>query len=140
MCYFSRIVPICCSVDHESRLISFTVSGTITADEIVDAIDSVLPQLDSCCDYDVISDHRELQTPATPAQITRLVEHLVTHGQRLHGRRAAIIVASEASYGMMRMLAVRAEKAGILVGVFWDLQTARDCLREHSRFGGSSLN
>ena len=133
-------MPICSSVDHQSCLINFTVSGTITAEEMVHAIDVILPQLDDTCGYDIISDHRDLRTPATPAQITRLVEHLVTHGQRLHGCRAAIIVASEASYGMMRMLAVRAEKAGILVGVFWDLQTARECLREPSRFGDSSLN
>lgn len=124
-----RIVPITAVVDAATRLVHFTVDGTLDTREMIASLDHVLAQLDDEGGYDVVSDHRGLETPATAEQIKVLVEHLVARGQRLHGCRCAVVVSSEASYGMMRMFAARAEKAGVLVGIFWDLESAINCLR-----------
>ena len=122
-------MPITSAVDPSQRLIRFTVSGVIETSEILRAIDEVLPQIDETGGFDIISDHRALEQAATSDQIRALVEHLRIHGERLQGSRFAVIVGSEASYGMMRLLAVRAERLGIIVGVFWDEASALAVLR-----------
>lgn len=68
--------------------------------------------------YNVISDHREIGEPATRAQLEELVSHIATLREYFVGARWAVIVGTAASYGMMRMLEVLAERVPMLVQVF----------------------
>ena len=129
-------MPIRTSVDPETQIVQFTLSGTLETSEMLGALDEALAQIDDQGGWDVLSDNRAVTTPATPEQIKALVEHLAKHGQKLHGCRCAVVVSSEASYGMMRMLAVRAEQVGILVGIFWDVPTAMALLTDGKKKKG----
>lgn len=77
--------------------------------------------------YDVISDHREVAEPATPDQIRTLVAELMRLGG-VDGMRAATIVGTDASYGMMRMMSAHTEALGIEVGIFREPAEARKFL------------
>jgi hypothetical protein len=112
------------TVDHEQRIVFFTVTGTLETDEMLDAVKETFAQRKPGAIYDVVSDHREVTEPARPEQIKSLVAEL----QKLantDGMRAAMIVATDASYGMMRMMAAHIEMLGIEVGIFRDPAEAR---------------
>lgn len=70
--------------------------------------------------FNIVSDHREIGEPATRAQLEELVSHIATLREYFVGSRWAVIVGTAASYGMMRMLAVLAERVPLSVQVFTD--------------------
>jgi len=117
-------VPITTEVDHKERLIRFKVSGKLVTDEMLAAIDEAFRLVGDEKGYDILSDHRELETPADPSQIEAVIGRMSDREQQFAGSRAAVIVAQKASYGMMRMLAARVDPLGIKVGVFWNLEDA----------------
>jgi hypothetical protein len=95
------------TVDHEQRIVFFTVTGTLETDEMLDAVKETFAQRKPGAIYDVVSDHREVTEPARPEQIKSLVAEL----QKLantDGMRAAHI-----------------EMLGIEVGIFRDPAEAR---------------
>lgn len=77
--------------------------------------------------YDVMSDQRDLVEPATPDQIRTLVAELMRLGD-VEGMRAAMVVRTDASYGMMRMMSAHMEALGIEVGIFREPAEARKFL------------
>ena len=111
-------------VDQKARLVRFTVSGTVGTPEMLAALDDALRQLESGARYNVLSDHRDLTTAVTPEQIRVLMDALSVRGQGLRGGRCGVVVSTDASYGMMRLMAVHAEAIGIQVGVFRKLEEA----------------
>lgn len=117
-------MPISASFDHQAHLVRIEVGGTLTLSEMKAAIDTVVKEVGRDGGFDVLSDHRGLETPATGVQLEALVEHLRWHGQAMHGRRWAIVTCTAASYGMMRMLSVFAERIPMQVSVFLDLGEA----------------
>jgi hypothetical protein len=117
-------LPIVHFLDEENRIIRFKVSGTLTASEMLAAIDRAMKDVENRTGFRVLSDHREITVPATTAQLKELVAHLCGHASSLAGTRWALIVGQLASFGMMRMLGVFAEKIPIEVRVFTDAEKA----------------
>lgn len=74
--------------------------------------------------YHVLSDHREIGEPATRDQVETLVEHIADLRQYFACARWAVIVSKPASFGMMRMLSVMAERVPMEVRVFADADRA----------------
>jgi hypothetical protein len=120
-------------VDQNARLIRFTVSGTVETTEMLAALDDALRQLEPGRPYDVLSDHRELVRAVTPEQIRALMGALSVGGQAIQGGRCGVVVSTDASYGMMRLMAVHAEAVGIKVGVFRKLEEAVAFIAEAPR-------
>jgi hypothetical protein len=96
--------------------------------------DEMLAAVNSCFElrrpgvvYDVLSDQRDMVEPATPDQIRTLVGELFRLGG-VDGMRAAMIVGTDASYGMMRMMSAHTEALGIRVGIFREPAEARKFL------------
>jgi hypothetical protein len=112
------------NIDHEARLVSFRVIGQMDTDEMLAALKSCFALRKPGAVYDVISDQREVAEPATPDQIRTLVAELMRLGD-VDGMRAAMIVRTDASYGMMRMMAAHTEALGIRVGIFREPAEAR---------------
>lgn len=118
------------SFDRKSHVARFEVAGTLTLGEMTKAIDAVMKELERDRGFDVLSDHRGLESPATVAQLESLVEHLRRYGQPVHGQRWAIVTRTTASFGMMRMLSVLAEGIPMQVSVFQDPVEAERWLAE----------
>lgn len=120
-------MPIESHVDHEARLVSFRVTGKLDTDEMLAVVNACFAQREPGAVYDVLSDHRAVVEPATPDQIRALVAELMRLGG-VDGMRAAMIVGTDASYGMMRMMAAHTEALGIEVGIFREPAEARKFL------------
>jgi hypothetical protein len=117
-------VPIETTLDHEGRLVSFRVTGALDTKEMLDAVEKTFGQRKPGVVYNVLSDTRAVAVPATPDQIKSLVAELARHGT-VDGMRAALVVGTDASYGMMRMMSAYTEPLGIHVGIFRDTDAAR---------------
>ena len=95
---------------------------------MVDSVTSAASQLRDGALYRVLCDNREVTSPITPMQMKDLLASLRETGLANRVRKAAIVVNSEASYGMMRLFGARAEPLGIEVSPFWTLNEALDFL------------
>ena len=91
------------------------------------ALHSAFAQREAGVVYDVWSDQRGIAQPVTPDQIKALVSELVRVAP-VEGMRAAMLVSSDASYGMMRMMAAHTEALGIKVGIFREPAEAQEFL------------
>ena len=121
-------MPITATLDGFAYVIRFVLSGTLTLPEMTAAVDAVVKEVGSDGGYDVLSDHRALDTPATVAQLEGLVEYLRRRAKVIHGRKFAVVTASAASFGMMRMLSVLAQRIPMEVAVFQDIAEAEEWL------------
>lgn len=112
------VMPATHSIDAAAGLVRLKLSGVLSAADMVETVKAVLAELEPGRSYDVLSDHRALEEPASRDQILGLVAFLTRHGTPFHGRRWAVIAAGPASYGMMRLLSVHAEAIPIEVMPF----------------------
>jgi hypothetical protein len=112
-------VPITYELDREHRLVRATVRGDFTADEMLGCVTGAAREAGEP-GWNILSDHREIGEPATREQLEQLVGHLAVLRRYFHGSRWAVVVARPASYGMMRMLQVLAERVPMTVRVFVD--------------------
>ena len=62
--------------------------------------------------------------PVTPSQAKQMVEHLVNLADVFAGTRWAVVTSQPASYGMMRMVSVHAERVPMDVRIFSSLEAA----------------
>jgi len=116
-------MPIATEIDDSGRRICFTINGQIDAPEMMQALDDALANVQGRGGYDVLSDNRGVTVPITPDQLKQLVGRL-SESETFKGRRAAIVVSSDASYGMMRMLGSLVEPLNIDVRGFRDTESA----------------
>jgi len=112
-------MPITHAVDVARRLLRFDVAGTLTTEEMTRAVDGAARSLGPGR-YQVLSDHRALITPATAPQLEALVAHLTRYRSHFGDSQWAVVVGQPASFGMMRMLGVLAERIPIEVEAFTD--------------------
>jgi hypothetical protein len=113
-------MPVTHAVDQEAGLVRLALTGVLSAADMVGAVQAVLAALEPGRRYDVLSDHRGLVEPATREQLLQLSDFLVSRGSPFHDRRWAVIVGSQASYGMIRLLSVHLEAVPIWVAPFHD--------------------
>lgn len=121
-------MPIDSHVDARARLVRATVSGRFSDVDMRDAIRVMADSVGSDSHYSVLSDHRAVEAALTPEQLEQLLGYLEQFGQPFHGGRWAVVVSQLASFGMMRMLAVRAERIPLTVGIFTDPASAETWL------------
>ena len=122
-------MPLTLRVDHAARVAFVDVAGALVTEEMIATIDNVVRQLDGRTGYGVLSDHRAVAAPITPAQVAQLLAHLSASGSALIGAKWAVVVSKPASYGMMRLLSARAEELPVHVQAFWDHDEALAWLR-----------
>lgn len=121
-------MPITATLDTIEHILRFEIIGTVTTDEMTLAVDRSLETLAEDATCSLLSDHRRITMPATVEQVEAFVEHLRRHAQAAHGRRWAIVTTSPASFGMMRMLSILAERIPMTVQVFQEMAAAEQWL------------
>ena len=127
-------MPISYRLDRPARLIRSTVEGDFSAAEMLSCVSEAVHEAGEP-GFNIVSDHRLIGEPATRDQVELLVDHLTTLQRFVRGSRWAVIVAKPASFGMMRMFAVLAERVPLQVRVFMDAAEAEAWARtgEESR-------
>jgi hypothetical protein len=111
-------LPVTHELDETHRIVRLELSGTLTTAEMLEALDRASRDVAGRGRYRVLSDHRGVETPATREQIEAVVAHLDREEGVFRGTRWAVVTVTPASYGMIRMLAVLAERIPIEVGIF----------------------
>lgn len=96
------------------------LTGRPEASAIRAAVEEVLGRLGGATGFDLYSDHRGLTAPIDPGQLHAFLGHLDSAAHAVRGRRWAVVVGSAASFGMMRMLSVHAQRLPLEVAVFWE--------------------
>lgn len=109
-------------------MVRMELTGTLSTEEVLACVDDAAQTIGSRQGFRLLSDHRGLDTPATPSQIQALVMRIGSHGDALSGLRWAIVTVMAASQGMMGQLARYASTVGVQVGVFRDMQEAEQWL------------
>lgn len=117
-------MPVEVSVDGKRRLVVARLSGVLTLQEILGAIDGAAGDPLFGPGFDVLSDHTLVEEPITPAQAKEMVKHLRELADAFQGFRWAVVTVAPASYGMIRMVSALVEPAGIDVRVFPSLAEA----------------
>ena len=111
-------MPTTQEIDEAHRIVRVTVAGTLTTAEMLETLDRASHSVAGRGTYRVLSDHRGVETPATREQIEAVVAYLDREEGVFRGCRWAVVTVKPASYGMIRMLAVLAERIPIEVGIF----------------------
>jgi hypothetical protein len=131
-------MPISYRLDRPARLIRSTVEGDFTAAEMLSCVGTAVHEAGEP-GFNIVSDHRLIGEPATRDQVELLVEHLTDLRRYVRDCRWAVIVSKPASFGMMRMFAVLAERVPLTVRVFTDAaeaeawaRTGEECATAHA--------
>jgi hypothetical protein len=110
-------LPISYAVDNVNRILSFTLSGELTTAEMVEMTGRAASDLDPASSYDVMPDHRGLLSPITPDQARAFAAWPSSPVSPFRGTHWVAIVTQPASYGMLLMLAVYIQEAGIIMEI-----------------------
>lgn len=116
-------MPITYTIDREARLIRVSVRGEFSVAAMADAVLRCASEAGEP-GFNIISDHREIGTPATRPLVEHMTALMVQLRAQFAGARWAVLVSSPASYGMMRMLGVHLESVPITLEVFEDAAAA----------------
>jgi hypothetical protein len=118
-------MPINFTLDAGKRRVNFTVAGAFTLDEIIGALKSVeaLPEFGP--HFQVLSDHRGIERPATVQQVEDMIAWMREKRERFQDVRWAIVTHRPASYAVMGMLSTLADlRVRMTVRVFTRLAEA----------------
>lgn len=123
-------MPITYQIEPDSGDIYVAVTGSFTTEEIISSLSqaTAAPQFRPGCN--ILSDHRQIEIPITPQQLTLMIEHLRLLESKFRFSRWAIVATQPASYGMMRMFAVYAEPLPLEIKVFRDYDAAQNWLNQ----------
>lgn len=118
-------MPISFILEPEKRRVRFTVSGTFTLDDIIDALKSVLELPEFGPDFQVLSDHRGIERPATVQDVENMLAWMREKRDRFQDMRWAIVTHRPASYAVMGMLSTLADlRVRMTVRVFTKIADA----------------
>lgn len=129
-------MPISYSLDPARKQVSTTVTGTLTADEIISHLDAA--RRDQALELPELIDLRKAAPPfLSAAEIWRVAEEVhQTLDQQTYGPRA-LIVGSDVVFGLARMFSTLVSDL-FPMRVFWDETAAEGWLTRSSIRPGSN--
>jgi hypothetical protein len=126
-------MPITYTIDHPARVVYAHVVGDYDGADMLEAVTSAAGEIAES-GYNVIADHTRIAGPGTREQVERLVDRLVSLRHVYGGARWAVVTSGNAaSYGMLRMFSVLAERVPMDVRIFETLEEAERWGRESPR-------
>jgi len=123
-------LPITYHIDSDAGIVQVVVQGSLVLEEMLATIAAVAEDPLFQKGLHVLSDHRTIAAPATTDQVMGLIQQARKFQEKLGGTRWAIVVSSDLSFGMMRMLSAFAEPIPLRVEVFREYEEALAWLRD----------
>ena len=117
-------MPATIQIDRRTRTLHVTFSGEFTTDYMVTTIQQMKDAIPGETAYNVFSDHRGATMTATGDQIRMAAKLIGSPGSPFRGGRWAMVASGDASFGMMRVLAVHIEDVPIEMEIFRDIESA----------------
>ena len=122
-------MPIRYSVDADRGRLHVVVDGEFTTEEMISTVRAFIAEPALPHGFTALSDHTRVQRPLTSSQLLALVAVMEEHRERFAGVRWAMVSTRPASYGMMRVLAARAQLfLDMRVRIFFDSRRAAEWL------------
>ena len=116
-------------IDAERGRLHMMVAGEFTASEIAIVLREVASSPELPDGFTAISDHSRVTRALTASQLLLVVSIMEEFPGRFAGVRWAVVSPRPAAYGMLRVLAARAQLAlGMGVQIFFDTQRATEWL------------
>lgn len=110
-------MPITYVLDPAIKLIRAEVEGEFSAADMLRCVMDAGVEADGP-GWNIISDHRRIAHPATRNQLEQLTSRLESMRLYFSNARWAVVTTNIASFGMMRMLQVMAERIPIQLQIF----------------------
>jgi hypothetical protein len=102
-------MPISFTLDAEKRRVHFIVTGTFTLHDIIDAVKATLALPEFGPEFQVLSDHRGVERPASVQDVEDMIAFMRASRERFQGMRWAVVTHSPGSYVIMGLLSTLAD-------------------------------
>lgn len=127
----SPLMPIRYTVDATHNRLNTRADGLVTFHEINEHLD--MEERHRRLDLPELFDARGASTDLTEQQVRRLVDRATTMLRAVDLGATAVVTNDPVVFGMAQIYAVLAEQAGIVAGVFYDIDTASHWLDQYSK-------
>ena len=117
-------MPVDISIDKENGLVTRVIRGRVTTDEVLKSLKQVLDHPDYHQGIKSLTDLREVTPQAETVEIKKIAQLIKDQGERLKGGKAAVLVSTQITYGMMRMLQAYCDESPLEIRVFYSLDKA----------------
>ena len=121
-------MPTSYRIDKDAGVVYRTMSGVVTTDELLESYVTMLGHPDFRSGMKALTDMRELKPTAFRADVIRVAEFVRKHQDKIGDLRMAIVVSTDASYGMVRELEAELEGAPVELSLFRDIGEAEEWL------------
>jgi len=122
-------MPMAYTIDRNARLIRIVGTGRLTDEEMVECISSLRtdPKLEPS--MNTLSDMRDIEVGFSTEGVERMIAVMKGTAERRAAAKAAIVVSSDAAFGMARIVEMRSEeRADPSFRVFRDMVAACEWL------------
>ena len=123
-------MPITFWIEKEKRRIRAEVFGTISTEDILNAIKGAINHPDFKPGYNILSDHTRINEAITKAQVLTTAFNLKDFAKYVSGAKWAVVTSKQVSYGMMNMLSVYLEIIPMKLQAFYSFADAEKWLEE----------
>jgi len=113
-------MPITCRIDRDAGIVHTKLSGQFSAEEVTAYRDRLLGDPDYRPGMLGFVDCREVESLPSASTLQLLALEISRRQEAVGSSRVAVVVASEAAYGLMRMYEVYIASTSIKVKVFRD--------------------
>jgi hypothetical protein len=117
-------MPIDIRVDTNKHRVYAVLSGILTLNEMVEAVNTSVEDPAFRNGIDILSDHTRLEKPIETDEAKSLARHFQVLQEHFAGSRWAVVTKMEVSFGMMRMLSVFLEQVPMYLQVFYSFDEA----------------
>lgn len=102
-------MPIGFTFDAEKRRVHFAVTGTFTLHDILEGVKGVLAMPEFGPHFQVLSDHRGVERPATVQDVEDMIAFMRASRERFQGMRWAVVTHRPSSYAVMGLVSTLAD-------------------------------
>ena len=117
-------MPIAVRIDKEADLVSRTVTGSVSGEELIASFQDTLDHPDYHPGMKSLMDFRLFDHQLGSQDMRKFADFFLERSDAVRGTPTAVVVSQAVSYGLVRMLQAYIEAAPITLEVFYDLEEA----------------
>jgi hypothetical protein len=117
-------MPITFRIDAESGVVYTNVQGLVSADDILEALKSIMGHPEFRPGLNGLADLRNIEGDLFSGDVRKIAELMIEFRKKIGSSKTAVIVSKDVTFGMARTYQVFAEKSSIKTEIFRDKDEA----------------